>query len=193
MNKAGVLNAEKQIYDRYFVGVIPPRKESEQINLLKQISCEKFNSCAALKSPPHITLHMPFRWKKGKEAQLSSYFENFRFEKKSIPISLRSVDHFGQRVIFLKVEDHSDLTSLQRKLAGEMRKNLNLLNHSYKDRGFHPHLTIAFRDLKKHIFEEAYGYFSSLHITYDFRIRDIALLKHNGDKWEDYQRFPLSD
>ena len=37
---------------------------------IKQEFANRFNSKAALRSPPHITLHMPFKWKEEKEVKL---------------------------------------------------------------------------------------------------------------------------
>ena len=48
---------------QYFVALIPPSPVYEEAQALKEYFREKYNSKAALNSPPHITLHMPFFWK----------------------------------------------------------------------------------------------------------------------------------
>ena len=48
--------------DRYFIALIPPEPLFTQIHQLKIYCSEAFGSKAALRSPPHLTLHMPFEW-----------------------------------------------------------------------------------------------------------------------------------
>ena len=55
---------------RYFLAIMPPTEIEQRIYSLKQEVAEKFNSKAALRSPAHITLHMPFLWKEAKEVRL---------------------------------------------------------------------------------------------------------------------------
>ncbi|MGB3464746.1 MAG: 2'-5' RNA ligase family protein, partial [Cyclobacteriaceae bacterium] len=121
---------EASEYERYFVAIIPPKHIAEQIHLLKVAACERFGSCAALKSPPHITLHMPFRWKNKKENELIRFFEQFKFGHTPAEIVLRGIDHFGNRVIYLSVEKNPTLSNLQNTLTGDMRKRLGLINAS---------------------------------------------------------------
>ena len=52
---------------RYFLAIIPPEKIEKEIYGLKELVADKFHSKAALRSPAHITLHMPFLWKEAKE------------------------------------------------------------------------------------------------------------------------------
>ena len=56
--------------NRYFIGIVPPFPIFEQVLEVKHYFRDHFQSKAALQSPPHITLHMPFDWKDKKEAEL---------------------------------------------------------------------------------------------------------------------------
>ena len=47
----------------YFIAVLPSEEIHEEITVLKHEIAEKYESKHALRSPPHITLHMPFKWK----------------------------------------------------------------------------------------------------------------------------------
>jgi len=49
-------------YGRYFIAIIPAEPwYSEALQLKKEVR-DVYESKGALRSPPHITLHMPFRW-----------------------------------------------------------------------------------------------------------------------------------
>lgn len=47
----------------YFIALVLPSPLYEEVTRLKEYFRDRYNSKAALRSPPHITLHMPFKWK----------------------------------------------------------------------------------------------------------------------------------
>ena len=55
---------------QYFIAIIPPSPIYEEALRLKEYFRDTYNSKASLNSPPHLTLHMPFRMKERKEAEL---------------------------------------------------------------------------------------------------------------------------
>jgi len=175
--------------DLYFVSIVPPEPLYTLVKNLKEAVCQKFNSCASLNSPPHITLHMPFKWKPGKTGKLLSFFEDFKSDVAPFQLKVNGVSHFGERVIYLSVERNESLSTLQHHLARQMKRELNLFNAIYKDRAFHPHMTIAFRDLKKKHFQDALLFCGQEVITSTFAVKEISLLKHNGKVWSGLQNF----
>ena len=175
----------------YFVAVLPPEQESRQITALKQYCKAHFGSGHALNSPPHITLHMPFKWHDQKRDRLDRCLRQVAGETASFRVELRDFDYFEPRVVFVDVMDNEALKALQKRLSGQMRLELNLFNAGYKDRPFHPHVTIAFRDLKKPKFYEAKTHFSGEKLAMDFEVNDLVLLRHQGKRWEIQKRFVL--
>ena len=175
----------------YFIAVLPPEKESDQITDLKHYCKEHYGSGHALKSPPHITLHMPFKWNDKKRAALDHCLNQVATATEAFQMQLRDYDFFEPRVVFVDVVENSALRELQQRLAKQMRLDLNLFNADYKDRPFHPHVTIAFRDLKKPKFYEAKTHFSQQQLSMDFEISDLVLLKHDGKGWQVEKRFFL--
>lgn len=175
----------------YFIAVVPPVKESEEITSLKNYCKEHFGSAHALKSPPHITLHMPFKWNDKKRVLMEECLTKVATETEPFQVQLRDFDFFEPRVVFVDVIENLKLSELQKRLVKQMRLELNLFNADYKDRPFHPHVTIAFRDLKKPRFYEAQSHFSRQSISMRFEINDLVLLKHDGKGWEVDQRFPF--
>lgn len=173
----------------YFIAVLPPEQESDQITALKHYCKMHYHSGHALNSPPHITLHMPFKWNEKKRVVLQECLQKVAAETPPFQVQLQDFDFFEPRVVFVDVAENTELRELQKRLSKQMRLNLNLFNADYKDRPFHPHVTIAFRDLKKPKFYEAKTHFSGQKLAMDFRVNELVLLKHNGKKWEVNQRF----
>ena len=173
----------------YFLAIIPDSKTCDDIMSFKEMSANLFASKAALRSPPHITLHMPFKWKESKEEILLQKLSAFQFENFAFKVCLRGFDGFAPKVIFVDVEENELLGQLQKELVTHVRKELYILNADYKDRPFHPHITVAFRDLRKTRFEEAKAHFSAIKYESTFEVNGFHLLKHDGKKWNDYRFF----
>ena len=98
---------------------------------------------------------------------------------------------FPPRVIFINVAESDFLDQLQGKLYRFFKRELDIFNANYQDRPFHPHLTLAFRDLKKSQFHVAWQEFSKKEYKAEFMADKISLLKHNGKSWDVLKDFLL--
>lgn len=173
----------------YFLALIPGEPIKAEVMAFKKEVEVKFNSKAALRSPPHITLHMPFKWKTAKEDELVEKLSGFRFDQYPLTVDLDGFDFFEPRVVFVNVIKNEPLTKLQKELNAYIRRHLKIFNADYKDRGFHPHMTIAFRDLKKSVFPEAKACYEHRAYVRSFEVSDFCLLKHDGRQWEEWKYF----
>ena len=178
--------------DLYFAAIIPPPGLYEKIQQLKEYVHEKYKSRSALNSPPHATVFMPFRWKTRKENELISTTKKVAASHKPFSIQLENFDVFKPRVIFINIAPSEELHLLQKSLVREFKRELQLFDPGLDKRPFHPHITIAFRDLKKSMFNLAWNDdFSKRIFNESFEVRELNLLKHNGKFWEVWQTFPL--
>ncbi|BDD08181.1 hypothetical protein FUAX_06130 [Fulvitalea axinellae] len=175
----------------YFVALIPGTPVREEVWALKEEIAERYQSKGALRSPAHITLHMPFKWREKKLETLTKTLGDVAGRTRNFSIQLTGFDFFEPRVIFVNVEKNEALNELQYDVAKAMRTNLNLLNADYKQRGFHPHMTIGFRDLKKAKFHEAKPAYQGREYERVFEADKLCLLKHNGERWEEFAEFPF--
>jgi len=173
----------------YFIGIIPPKDSYDGACDLKHYFKECYNSKASLNSPPHITLHMPFQWKEEKENELIEKLETFSANIKNFNLQLSNFGSFPPRVIFIHVVPNEELSDLHKSLYRFAKRELNLFNANYKDLPFHPHITLAFRDLKKPMFVKAWEEFQTKEFKYQFNVDHFALLKHDGKTWEVYKEF----
>lgn len=180
---------EKQ--KQYFVALIPPTSIKDAAQGLKEYFREKYQSKAALNSPPHITLHMPFRWNEAREAKLFDKLREFARRCDPVKVCLDNFSSFAPRVIFLNVTQSDSLDRFQQDMHRFFKLELNIFNANYQDRPFHPHLTLAFRDLKKAQFHSAWEEFSKKEYKAEFIADKLVLLKHNGKSWDILKDFSL--
>jgi 2'-5' RNA ligase len=82
------------------------------------------------------------------------------------------------------------LFSLHKGLKYYAQENLKLYNETGDMRGFHPHATIAFRDVKKSKFEEVWSIYKGKKYEAHFEYVGFSLLKLNS-KWEELMFFPI--
>jgi 2'-5' RNA ligase len=165
----------------YFVALLPDQQIQQEVTAFKQVAAELFGSKHALKSPPHITLVPPFWLPTELLPQLQGTLADVADRLSPFPVQLRGFDHFGDRVIFIKVEPDRQLGKCQDLTAQQLQQQLGT---SPDPRHYHPHLTVAFKDLKRRYFTEAWEYFAKVPYVRTFTARHLTLLRHNGQLWE---------
>src|SRR6218665_3901749 len=172
---------------KYFIAIVIPPPLFEQTEALKEELMRLYGLKGALRSPAHITLHRPFEWKEEKEEELIARLREFRF-KESFRITLQDFAFFEPRVIYVDVKQNDILFELHGQLKRFAATRLGLLNEVNDLRGFHPHVTIAFRDLKKPRFYELKPEFEKRQLQGSFEYTGFSLLKLEK-KWEEYDTF----
>jgi len=175
----------------YFIGIIPPTEIAKQIEHLKQDICQSYGSRGALKAPPHITLHMPFKWKLSKESVLIEELSKFSKSIKPCVIELNNFNCFEPNVIYVSVVTNQGLTEMQKQLHRFCKTELNLFNAQYKALPFHPHITIAFRDLNKPMFYRAWEEYKLKIFSASFTFNKITLLKRVNNIWHNHAQFDI--
>ncbi len=166
----------------YFIALIPGEEICEEVTEFKKYAARHFDSAHALKSPPHITLISPFRWNTDEEASLKTVLHAFASGQPAFSILLSHFDHFGKRVIFVNIEDNDELSKLQEKLSLELQQKLELPCDD--KRPFHPHMTVAFKDLQVKVFPQAWDHFRQIEYERAFEANKIYLLRHDSQKWQ---------
>jgi 2'-5' RNA ligase len=178
---------------KYFIAIIPPSPIYEEALAWKHFFKDNYQSKASLNSPPHITLHMPFLWKEEKEKVLIEKLDAFSNGRSSLTIQLNNFSCFEPRVIFIDVVKTEELAFLQKEMERFCKRTFQLFNADYRDLAFHPHMTLAFRDLKKQVFAQAWGEVKDKPMSGSFIADQFVLLKHNGVSWDVIRAFPFSN
>lgn len=174
--------------EKYFIALVPPEPILSDIQNIKLSIFEKYQTKGALRSPGHITLHMPFSFEDDKEEKLMQCLNEFKFEL-PFEIALKNYQCFEPRVVYIAVNENEQLTQLQKQLVLHVKRNLQLFNQSDDKRGFHPHITVAFRDLKKQNFYAVWDEYQNKLFQAQFNCSSFCLLKHQEQKWVIYKEF----
>lgn len=172
----------------YLIALVPPEDLRDKVYNLKLEMKERFNASHALKAPAHITLQMPFRRDESGEATLIPALEEFAAVQNMFDIHINGFDAFSPRVIFLKIEEHAPIEHLHSGLQHCLKNDLNFPEKELINR-FHPHMTIATRDLSKKMFHKAWPEFRDREFKASFTANNLHLLKHNGKNWDLFREF----
>jgi 2'-5' RNA ligase len=177
------------VQKKYFIAIVLRDDLLAKAEAIKQELYERYGLKGALRSPAHITLHRPFEWKEEKESTLVEALEKFEF-RPPFHLYLNGFSCFEPRVIYLDLKKNEHLYELHNQLAAHCRIHLRLLNETDDLRGFHPHVTVAFRDLKKPLFYELWKKFKDEKFTGAMEVKEFSLLKLEN-KWEIIRNFNI--
>jgi 2'-5' RNA ligase len=179
------------VIHRFFIALLPPQDVRDSITEIKQIFADRYNSRAALRSPPHITLQPPFEWLPENLITLTQSLKTFAQQQSPVPTILSGFGAFAPRVIFVDVKKTPELLSIHSELLAHMEAHLNIVDAVAKMRPFAPHVTVGFRDLTKSNFRSAWAEFQHQPLNFEFVVANLTLLVHTGKQWEIHQEFPL--
>lgn len=180
-------NLQEAIYfysmNMYFIALVAPEDINKQVLKWKHLMKERYQCEVALRSPAHITLVPPFWMKPELENNLVDSITGFSIYQKGFRVHLNNFSHFKSRVIFIDVAANDQLIKIKNDLS---RVLLNSGKYPLKedDRPFHPHVTIATRDLHKMAFNEAWEHFKEKRYAAEWIVQSISLLKHNNKNWD---------
>jgi 2'-5' RNA ligase len=173
----------------WFIALLPPPPILAEVLAFKEYAAANFGSSRALRSPAHITLFPPFQMAKNELPALESELEIFSSRQTPFSIALDGFSSFPPRVIFVDVRPGTALNELQQALQAHLKEQRGM---DYPGgHGFHPHMTVAFKDLRKSMFRPAWEYFQKIEYKREFPVEAIHLLRHDGKYWQLTREFPL--
>lgn len=109
------------------------------------------------------------------------------------------VDSWGtfegkENAFFMEVKKDRKLSSVQKKVNAIVHKNCRVLDKIGEPKTWHPHITLAFRDLTKRNLEKAKEDFRDYHPKFRFKVHYIYLVKQLGpDKWGVWKKIGLGE
>lgn len=172
----------------FFIALIPSEPLKSALTGLKLGFAETYNCYHALKSPPHITLIPPFRLENEKSELTERILREVCNQTDAFNLIFDGFGCFKPGVIFVRPVESPFLVSFQNQLMNKWR---NALGNITKEDGrpFHPHLTVAFKDLKPTMFRKAWEEYSTRSFIAEMTVNGLWLLKHDGKIWWEFKYF----
>ena len=175
----------------YYIAVVLPSPVADAVRTLQHRAHTAYHSRAALRSPPHITLQPPFRQPLDQVANLKQVLAEFASVYLPFPVGLNGFGCFLPRAVFVSVVENQMLSTVQHDLIRTLIQNQIVGPDEQPLRTFHPHITIAFRDLTQRHFRSLWGELEHGSFADQFTAKGITLLRHNGKSWSAEADFPF--
>jgi 2'-5' RNA ligase len=167
----------------YFIALLCPAEIDRQVLQWKLWMRDRYGCVVALRAPAHITLVPPFWMKPELEKDLQYALSQYSASQDRFSVQLKDFSNFKPRVIFVNVIHNQQLLNLQLQLLDYLLAN-GQFPLAKEDRPFHPHVTIATRDLHKKSFQEAWAHFKEKKYEAIWVAEGITLLRHNKKNWD---------
>ena len=167
----------------YFIAIVLPPDLNEKVLKYKNLMLEKYNCKVGLKSPAHITLLPPFWLEEEKQEQLTVDINSLSNGVKPFIISTNNFSAFRPKTIFIATVPNEQLNQLK-MAADEFFRHNSFYKIKVDTRPFHPHITIATRDLYKKSFHEIWPWFAEKKFEEEWTAGGISVLKHNKKNWD---------
>jgi 2'-5' RNA ligase len=176
----------------YFFALIPPKEIYEAIEGFKNDFAARFASKRALKVMPHITIKTPFIIPVSEHEKLLNWFQKLPVQQTKFEIELKNFGAFAGNspVVFVHPVMNASLSTFQTEI---IRSFKNLFPHLVTDFDlkFHPHMTIAYRDLSFEKFQDAWKEYRTKVYRAIFTVENIYLLQHDRKQWNIISTHPL--
>jgi 2'-5' RNA ligase len=167
----------------YFLALVASEEINKEVLKWKQFMKEHFECAVALRSPAHITLIPPFWMEERLEQDMAKAIHSFSQQQDPFEIRLKNFAAFKPKVIYVGVVASKALLYLHSQLQENLIET-RLFPIKKEMRPYHPHLSIATRDLHKKAFNEAWNIFKEKKYEASWLTNGISLLRHDQKKWE---------
>ena len=167
----------------YYIAAICPNNIDEKVKVYKQYMQEKYGSRAAQKSPAHLTIVPPFKAEEDMEKLLNDFVATYNFSLVPFEIQLKNFNHFGNRVLYVDVVPNETLNGMENDINTQFGEEFPSIIFRSKPE-FHPHVTIATRDIPEHKFDEVWEYFKQEQIEVLYPCRNLSVMKLVRGVWE---------
>ncbi|MDB5226026.1 MAG: hypothetical protein JWN78_219 [Bacteroidota bacterium] len=170
----------------YFIAIIPNEQICNEIRYFKEDLANRFGSIAALKVVAHITLKTPFQLPNASHAKLVQWFEALPIKADPFQVELKDFGNFPNKmkpVIYVDPIKNTSLHLLQKDIIWNFKNTFPDVEIIDFEKKFHPHVTVAYRDLKPDAFKEAWREYETKKYSALFDVRNFHLLQHDGKRW----------
>jgi len=176
----------------FFIGICPPHPLEKQVHGIKEEFRQKYGVEGAFRSKAHITLQMPFNLSINKMDDFISRLRDLLKSQKPFPLELNNFGSFEPRVIYINITENLELSLLQKSIEKFM-KQYQVFSSTHKNNGFTPHITIAYRDLKKPTFYKILDEVKDRSFHSSFLAHSVTVFKHNGKSWDVFKELKIGE
>lgn len=179
--------------DRFFVAVMADESLAARIETFRAWARETLGCRSGQRTPPHVTLVPPFALPPGSLDGLVSVLTAAALAAVPFVARVEGFNSFGERTLFARVVPGPDWDSLRDVVYGVASSQRPVLAARFPHPRvpFHPHLTIANRDIPPGSARAALSELRARGFSAEMPVDHIALLQFEGGAWREVIRCAL--
>ena len=173
----------------HYIAIAPPSRIARIITKIFNSIADNYGPKRALASPPHITLQRPFSRTDEDMVAIHQGLLDWSTGTQRIKIQLKDFDCFKPRTIFIKVNS-KPFKFAREELRQYLMNTLDFTEKETAGEAYHPHLTIANRDLEP-VFDEVWKAYGSSSFEAEFIVDSMILMRHviKEKRWEVHSKY----
>ena len=166
------------------IAIVLPEPLFSVVREQQHYIAENWKSMHALRTPPHITIIPPLALTPVEIIKLQEMAREIASKCNPFRLSVNEYGAFKPRVIFMKPDVPPGLSYLFKNWRDALLKTIPHVLEKYPDRPYHPHITLAHRDVDRQRFDEMWKYFKNKKIEMSIEINQCCILTHSKEGWQ---------
>ena len=171
------------------IAILLPQPISAHVKSEQQFLADHFGPRHALRTPPHITLIPPLEVNDEDIKKIVSIGKEIATQTQCFKLELNGYGAFKPRVVFIKLIENIMLNNLYQLWRKNIEQQAPHLLERYPDRSYHPHLTLAHRDVTPQQFDNIWKWYKVKSFESVIEITGCWMLKHSSSGWAKEQEF----
>ncbi len=173
------------------IAIIPPEPVFSDIRKEQEYIADTWGPKHAMRAPPHITIIPPLALTSSEVGWLFGMANALSGSVSGFTMDLRDYGSFKPRVLYINPLVNHDLHDLYDLWHQSLLAKMPHVLEKYPDRSFHPHITLAHKDVTHRQFDEMWNHFSSKKYRASFRADHFCILQYTGEGWVVEKKYPF--
>jgi|GEM_PF-951451 len=166
----------------FMLAIEPPADLAARIDAIRQEFAARYRCSAGLRPQVHLTLYPPFRINRIEAEVVAGKLAGWAATQQPFTLSIPGFDCFRRNgVLFLALRDTERLNMVYQETVRIIDPHVLPQD---RNRPFHPHITIAKRDIPKSRLREALDEYLPRHFSETFTVDRLFFWRHNGSSWK---------
>lgn len=173
------------------IAIVPPEPVFTEIRKEQEFIAKTWGPKHALRTPPHITIIPPIALTSGQTGWLSGMAYALAGHAVPFTFKLYDFDFFRPKVVYVRPVVSPELQELHDLWHQALLARMPHILDQYPDRPYHPHLTLAHKDVPGAQFEAMRKYYTAKTYRAEFLVDHFCILSHQGEGWVIERRYPF--
>ena len=166
------------------IAILLPKDISDAVKREQQYIADHWGPSHALRTPPHITIIPPLAVNANSFNAIKRIGVEIASQCKPFTIRLHGFGAFKPRVVYINPIIPPDMQQLHRGWRDAIEAEMPQLLDRYPDRPYHPHLTLAHRDVYPDQFQSIWRHYHDKPFDTSFEVSSCWILHHGRNGWE---------